>query len=224
MRMILFHRFVRFFPPQQSSIFLPGDPQSDPCWRRITIQVTVCVALLVVLRRCEPISSWGPSAPICPTITPLSTATIFGNGSVLWAHWASWADSVWMITERHPRIVRIILCAIGNGEVDSIQAIFSSPQVSRTLVKLLRQSPVRNKRFSAIFWMLNFWSPNLEKVGPAKGGAPEGGCLKFRVFPLPPLFSIFSSLSWGSFVEFWWCFWRLAWKAGRLLGRRGFKR
>ena len=43
------------------------------------------------------------------------------------AHWASWADSMKMITERHPEVARIILRAISNGsEVDSIQAILSS--------------------------------------------------------------------------------------------------
>ena len=55
--------------------------------------------------------------------------------------------------------------------------------------------------------------PNPEKVEPRKGGAPKGGARrvggpKFRAFfsLLPPQFSSFLlSLSWGPFVEFWWC-------------------
>ena len=73
---------------------------------------------------------------------------------------------------------------------------------------------------SANFWNVEIWTT---KGGAPKGGAPKGGpqgggpniekvgprrvgSAKFRTFfPLPPLF-ILSSLSWRSFVEFWWCF------------------
>ena len=63
--------------------------------------------------------------------------------------------------------------------------------------------------------------PDLEKVGPGKGGAtksraegwsrrvgpPKGGGPKFRAFSSlsPPPFSLFLCLSGGLLVEFWWC-------------------
>ena len=56
------------------------------------------------------------------------------------------------------------------------------------------------------------WS---QKVGP-KGGCPESGGPKFVFFfHVPPLFSLFSSLSGGLFVEFWWCSKRRALKCSR---------
>ena len=43
------------------------------------------------------------------------------------AHWASWADSMKMIRDRHPEIARVILDAIHDeSDADSIQALFSS--------------------------------------------------------------------------------------------------
>ena len=64
-----------------------------------------------------------------------------------------------------PGIVWIILCAIGNGEVDSIQAIFSSPLVSRTLVLSLPLGLLKPLRVE------NHVNPTNPGRGGSRGGS-----------------------------------------------------
>ena len=59
--------------------------------------------------------------------------------------------------------------------------------------------------------------PNLEKVGPRRVELRRVGGPKFRAF-FPSSATIFFllSLSWGPFVEFWWCLKRRGLKCARL--------
>ena len=88
------------------------------------------------------------------------------------AHWASWADTIKMVNERHPEVAERIIQAIGDrDEAPSIQAILSSqnqfgggwirqPSVARTL-PVAEPKPNRTNRSS--------WS----RTNQGWGGSPS---------------------------------------------------
>ena len=121
-----------------------------------------------------------------------------------WSPQAKWrrARSRWWNKSREP------LTKTTFGPVDFWPAVFTTfgpvdfwPRQHRTTKhgKTTHDTRrIRKKWGVRPWWGPGGWAPN--------GGAPKSGEPKIsRFFPSPATIFFLSSLSWGPFVEFWWC-------------------